>query len=119
MLEMLRLYDAKVAGDIEKNMFDFDTLKRQSADVLQQLLQEVPSETLAVALKGTDAQFRKVVLGAMPKRMAQAIDTQMQGQGSVSLSKVAQARGEIMQLVRSMVEQGEIEFMLFEEPVVS
>lgn len=45
-------------------MFDFDTLKRQGADVLQQLLQEVPSETLAVALKGTEAQFRKAVLGA-------------------------------------------------------
>jgi flagellar motor switch protein FliG len=118
MLEMLRLYDAKVAGDIEKNMFDFDTLKRQGADVLQQLLQEVPSETLAVALKGTEAQFRKAVLGALPKRMGQAIETQMQGQGSVSLSKVAQARSEIMQVVRDMVEQGEIEYMLFDELVV-
>lgn len=50
--------------------------------------------------------------------MGQAIETQMQGQGSVSLSKVAQARSEIMQVVRDMVEQGRIEYMLFDELVV-
>lgn len=119
MLEMLKLYDASIAVEVEKNMFDFETLKRQTSDVLQTLLQEIPSELLAVALKGTDASFRKVVLGALPKRMAQALETQMQGQGGVSLSKVQSARADIMQQVRSMVEQGEIEFQLFEEPVVS
>jgi flagellar motor switch protein FliG len=119
MLEMLRQYDSAVAIEVEKNMFDFNTLKRQTPEVLQTLLQEIPSEQLAVALKGTDAGFRKVVLGAMPKRMAQALETQIQGQGSVSISKVEQARSEIMQLVRSLVEQGEIEYQLFEEAVVS
>ncbi len=55
----------------------------------------------------------------MPKRMAQALDDQIQNQGSVSLRKVEQAREEVMQLVRELVEQGEIEFQLFEEPTVS
>ncbi len=55
----------------------------------------------------------------MPKRMAQALEAQIQSQGSVSVRKVADARNEIMQLVRELVEQGEIEYQLFEEPVLS
>ena len=119
MLSLLREHDGDMALEIEKNMFDFMTLRRQSDDTLQRLVQELPSELLALALKNTETSFRKVVLGAMPKRMAQALDDQIQNQGSVSLRKVEQAREEVMQLVRELVEQGEIEFQLFEEPTVS
>ncbi|PPA29420.1 flagellar motor switch protein FliG [Aeromonas jandaei] len=119
MLSLLREHDGDMALEIEKNMFDFMTLRRQSDETLQRLVQEIPSELLALALKNTETSFRKVVLGAMPKRMAQALEDQIQHQGSVSLRKVEQAREEIMQLVRELVEQGEIEFQLFEEPTVS
>ncbi|SIQ58202.1 lateral flagellar motor switch protein FliGL [Aeromonas veronii] len=119
MLSLLREHDCDMALEIEKNMFDFMALRRQSDDTLQRLVQELPSELLALALKNTETSFRKVVLGAMPKRMAQALDDQIQNQGSVSLRKVEQAREEVMQLVRELVEQGEIEFQLFEEPTVS
>ncbi|MCF5767839.1 lateral flagellar motor switch protein FliGL [Aeromonas veronii] len=119
MLSLLREHDGDMALEIEKNMFDFMALRRQSDDTLQRLVQELPSELLALALKNTETSFRKVVLGSMPKRMAQALDDQIQNQGSVSLRKVEQAREEVMQLVRELVEQGEIEFQLFEEPTVS
>ncbi|MCX7127536.1 MULTISPECIES: lateral flagellar motor switch protein FliGL [Aeromonas] len=119
MLSLLREHDGDMALEIEKNMFDFMALRRQSDDTLQRLVQELPSELLALALKNTETSFRKVILGAMPKRMAQALDDQIQNQGSVSLRKVEQARAEVMQLVRELVEQGEIEFQLFEEPTVS
>ena len=119
MLSLLREHDGDMALEIEKNMFDFMALRRQTDDTLQRLVQELPSELLALALKNTETGFRKVILGAMPKRMAQALDDQIQNQGSVSLRKVEQAREEVMQLVRELVEQGEIEFQLFEEPTVS
>jgi len=119
MLSLLREHDGDMALEIEKNMFDFMALRRQSDDTLQRLVQELPADLLALALKNTDAGFRKVVLGAMPKRMAQALEAQIQDQGSVSLRKVEQAREEVMQLVRELVEQGEIEFQLFEEATVS
>ena len=119
MLSLLREHDGDMALEIEKNMFDFMTLRRQSDETLQRLVQEIPSELLALALKNTETSFRKVVLGAMPKRMAQALEDQIQHQGSVSLRKVEQAREEIMQLVRELVEQGEVEFQLFEEPTVN
>lgn len=119
MLSLLREHDGDMALEIEKNMFDFMALRRQSDDTLQRLVQELPADLLALALKNTEASFRKVVLGAMPKRMAQALEAQIQDQGSVSLRKVEQAREEVMQMVRELVEQGELEFQLFEEPTVS
>lgn len=119
MLDLLRLHDKQMAVEIEKNMFDFDTLKRQSDETLQTLTQEIPGDLLAIALKGAEISLRKAVLNAMPKRMAQALEAQIQSQGSVSVRKVADARNEIMQLVRELVEQGEIEYQLFEEPVLS
>ncbi|WP_033138168.1 lateral flagellar motor switch protein FliGL [Aeromonas finlandensis] len=119
MLSLLREHDDEVAQKIEKNMFDFMALRRQPDETLRRLVQELPGELLALALKNTDTSFRKVIMGAMPKRMAQALDEQIQDKGSVSLRKVEQAREEVMQLVREMVQQGEIEFQLFEEPTVS
>ncbi|MBZ6074150.1 lateral flagellar motor switch protein FliGL [Aeromonas schubertii] len=119
MLGQLREFDLDTAKEIEKNMFDFATLRRQSDETLQRLVQELPPELLAVALKGAEEPLRKAVLSSMPKRMAQALEAQIQDQGSVSLRKVEQAREEVMQLVRELMEQGEIEYQLFEEPTVS
>ncbi len=119
LMDMLRLHDPAIVTEIEKNMFDFFSLKRQTPEVLQQVLQEVSQETLAVALKGVDANFKKVVLAALPKRMAQALETLLMASGTASLSKVELARNEIMQIVRDMTEQGDMEYQLYEEPVVS
>lgn len=119
MLDLLRLHDNEMAIEIEKNMFDFDTLKRQNEQTLQTLTQEIPADLLAVALKGADSAVRKALLGAMPKRMAQALESQLQTQGAVSVRKVEVARTEIMALVRELVEQGEIEYQLFDEAVMS
>lgn len=119
MLGQLRQHDLEMAKEIEKNMFDFSTLRRQSDETMQRLVQELSPELLAVALKGAEESLRKAVLGAMPKRMAQALEAQIQGQGSLSLRKVEQAREEIMQQVRELMEQGELEYQLFEEPTVS
>lgn len=118
LMDALRQHDATMVTEIEKNMFDFFTLSRQTTEVLQQVLGEVEQETLATALKGVDGNFKKVILAALPKRMAQALDTLLMAASSASLSKVEAARAEIMQTVRDLMEQGELEYQLYEEPVV-
>ncbi len=119
LIDALKAQDPTLVDEIEKSMFDFFTLKRQTDEVLQQVLQEVPQELLAVALKGVDANFKKQILSALPKRMAQSLETMLMASGTASISKVEQARAEIMQTVREMMEQGEMEYQLYEEPVVS
>ncbi len=119
VLDTLRQYNQGVAVEVERSMFTFDALARQNAEVLQELFQEIPADQLALALKGTEGNFRKALLGALPKRMAQSLETQIRAQGAIPLSKVEQARADIMQQVRALVEQGSIEFQLFDEQVVS
>lgn len=119
MIEMLRLHDNGIATEVELNMFDFTTLKRQPQEVLQRVTQDISMDLLATALKGADSGLRSAILDAMPKRMAQVLENQIQTLGAVSVRRVEQARTEIMQQVRDLAEQGELNFQLFEEPVVS
>jgi flagellar motor switch protein FliG len=118
LIEMHKLHDQDAAVAVEENMYDFVTLGRQSEDVLQQIVQEIQPETLALALKGAEPAVRRTLLAAVPKRMAQAIETSVSGLGLVPLRKVEQARTEIMQRIRQLHEQGELEYQLFEERVV-
>lgn len=119
IMNRLRQHDIQIASQIELNMFDFTILKRQPAAVLERLTQELPAELLATALKGADSELRAALLGAMPRRMIQALDQQITNMGAVSVRKIEQARAEIMQVVRELSEQGELELQLFDEPVVS
>lgn len=119
LMELLKMHNAKTAGEIERNMYDFTSLARQSEETLQRIVQELPIEVLGLALKGAESQVRRVMLEAMPKRMAQQMEQDMLRQGAVAVSKVENARLEVMTLVRELVEQGELEFQLYEEQVVS
>lgn len=118
LMEMLKLYDEQIAHSVTENMYDFMTLGRQSDDVLQALVQELPSETLTLALKGAAPEVRDALLKALPKRMAQGILDEIQALGLVPISQVEAARREVMQLVRNLHEQGIINYQLFEERVV-
>jgi flagellar motor switch protein FliG len=119
LIEMLKLHDAQVAGVVEENMYDFVTLARQTDEVLQRIVEELDTDTLALALKGADATVRQAVLEAMPRRMAQALEDGMSALGLVPLRRVEQARQEIMRQIRLLHEQEAIQYQLFDERVVS
>jgi flagellar motor switch protein FliG len=119
LMEAIKQQDADTAGHIERNMYDFTSLARQTPETLQRIVQELPLETLGLALKGADSNVRRVMLEAMPRRMAQQMEQDMLRQGAMAVSKVDNARLQVMALVRELVELGELEFQLYEEQVVS
>lgn len=119
LMEMLKLHDTDTAGMVADNMYDFMTLARQSDEVLQALVQEIPTETLALALKGADPDVRDALLAALPKRMAQGLEDAQLAMGQVPLSRANQARSEIMQLVRTLHEDQQLNYQLFEEKTVA
>ncbi|TKB54610.1 flagellar motor switch protein FliG [Ferrimonas aestuarii] len=118
LMSVLRLHDHSLATQVEDNMFDYIILGRQKDETLQKLLAEVEQETLSLSLKGVDTKLRKSILSALPKRMASGIETQMEALGPVALSRADQARTEVMEKAKSMMEAKEIELQLFDEPVV-
>lgn len=119
LMEMIKLHNEKTADAIKDNMFDFLILARQPLEVLQELIQAVPNETLATSLKGADFDLKTKISDALPKRMAAALDDDIQRLGPTPLSKVTSARTEVMAIARRLYESGELQLQLFEEPIVS
>lgn len=119
LMDTLRGHDETVATAVADNMYDFITLARQSDELLQTLIQEIPMETFALALKGADPVVREALGDALPKRMVQGLDDAMMALGAVPISRAEQARAEVMQIVRDLHEEEQITYQLFEEKVVS
>ncbi|MEF1166489.1 flagellar motor switch protein FliG [Vibrio campbellii] len=118
LMEMLKLHDENVVNEIEENMFDFMVLGRQREETMDALVQQIPLELWAVALKGAEITLQQAIKRSMPQRMIKALEDDMELRGAVVLSRVQRARQDIMQLVRELDEAGEIQLVLYEEPTV-
>lgn len=119
LMELVKLHNEKTADAIKDNMFDFMILGRQPLEVLQELIQAVPNDMLATSLKGVDFAVKTKISDALPKRMAAALDDEIQRLGPTPLSKITIARTQVMAIARKLYESGELQLQLFEEPVVS
>ena len=99
----------------DDEMYDFFILSRQNEEVRRRLLDEVPMEDWAVALKGTEALLRRSIYAVMPKRQAQQLEAITARLGPVPVSRIEQIRREIMGIARELEEAGEIQLQLFAE----
>lgn len=115
IIELMKKHNNNVADEIQEKMYDFDSLIKQTDETLTLLLNDIPDELWTMSLKGVNSEFLARVLGALPKRLAQVYQQQIDGLSAQPLSKVIAARKEIMSIVRDMSKQGDIEYRLFEE----
>ena len=115
IIELMKKHNTNVADEIQQKMYDFDGLIKQTDETLTLLLNDIPDELWTMSLKGVNSEFLARVLGALPKRLAQVYQQQIDGLSAQPLSKVIAARKEIMSIVRDMSKQGDIEYRLFEE----
>ena len=115
IIELMKKHNTNVADEIQEKMYDFDGLIKQTDETLTLLLNDIPDELWTMSLKGVNSEFLARVLGALPKRLAQVYQQQIDGLSAQPLSKVIAARKEIMSIVRDMSKQGDIEYRLFEE----
>ena len=118
MVELLRAHDLGLASKIELSMYDFFMLSNQTEAVLTRIIEEVPLEQWASALKGAEPAVRDAILRSMPRRQAQGFEDLLRRAGPVTISRVEQARQEIMAQVKALADAGEIEIQLFAEAVV-
>ena len=115
MVELLRAHDPDVVSKIEMSMYDFFILSRQTEQVITRLLDDIPLEQWAIALKGAEPALRDAILMAMPKRQAQSFEDLMRRSGPVPMSRIEQTRKDIMVAVKSLADAGEIDVQLFAE----
>ena len=118
LMAAIEEHDRELADRLKNKMYDFSILTRQSEAVRLRILEELPTELLALALKGADAPLRKAMLTVLPRRMQQSIEGEIEQLGKVSLRQVQEARLEIMDYVRELNETKAISLQLYQERTV-
>ncbi|MGH8073458.1 MAG: flagellar motor switch protein FliG [Lysobacter sp.] len=101
--------DDVLGGKIRDLMFVFDNLAEIDDRAMQTVLRDVPSDKLAVALRGAEARVREKITSNMSQRAAEILIEDMEARGPVRLAEVEAAQKEILAIVRKMADDGSIQ----------
>jgi flagellar motor switch protein FliG len=99
----------KEARLVMKMLFSFDDLPRLSQRARAVLFDKLQTETVVMALRGADAEFRETVLSAMASRSKRLVESELATPMLASPRDIAKARKQITDLVLKMAQRNEIE----------
>lgn len=108
IIEKVREIDQEVGTGIEELMFVFENLVEVDDRGIQALLREISSDTLIIALKGSDEAIKEKIFKNMSRRAGEMLRDDLEARGPVKLSEVEAAQKEILTVARRMSESGEI-----------
>ena len=100
--------DRLLAKEIQESMFTFDTLILMDDRSMQTLLRNVEQEVLIIALKGTDDELKQKIFSCMSQRAAANIQDEMEVLGPLRLTEVQEAQKAIINVARTMSDEGSI-----------
>lgn len=109
VMEGLKNYDDDMAQRIMDEMFVFDNIMDIDDKGIQVMLREVQSETLIIALKGTTEEMRNKIFKNMSSRAAEMMKEDLESKGPVKLSEVEAQQKQILQIVRRLADEGQIQ----------
>lgn len=99
----------KEAEALRGMLFSFEDVVRLDSKSRMLLFDRVPTERVVLALKGTESEFRDVVLSSLASRARRMVESELANSGPTSLKEVTKARRLISDLVLEMMQRGEIE----------
>ena len=108
IIRSLTKVDKVLAQKIEEEMFVFDDLMKLDAKNLGTLLQNIPGEVLAPALKGADPALRDKMFGCMSSRAADTVRDEIEEKGPMRLADVMDAQREVLSMARRLADAGTI-----------
>lgn len=109
IIDNVREYDPDLAQKIIDEMFVFDNLIDVDDRGIQLLLREIQSESLILALKGTNEAMREKVFKNMSQRAAEMLREDLESKGPVRLSEVEREQKEILKIARRLADEGQIQ----------
>jgi flagellar motor switch protein FliG len=109
VMDGLKNYDDDMAQKIMDEMFVFDNIMDIDDKGIQVMLREVQSETLIIALKGTTEEMREKIFKNMSSRAAEMMREDLESKGPVKLSEVEAQQKQILQIVRRLADEGQIQ----------
>ncbi len=108
ILETLSEEDPDLAEEIKRRMFVFEDIILLDDRAIQQVLREVDSKDLALALKTASEEVANRVYKNMSKRASDMLKEDIQFMGPVRLRDAEDAQQRIVNVIRKLEEAGEI-----------
>lgn len=109
LLTAIEERNAELGLAIRQKMFTFEDLVRLDTTVLQRILREVDLRDLSIALKTSSDKLKTALLGCISKRAAETVSEEMSFMGPVKLRDVESAQMRIIEIVRKLEAEGEID----------
>lgn len=108
ILEALGDRDPELAEQVKNMMFVFEDIIHLDDRSVQQVLREVDTKELSLALKGVSEEVATKVFKNMSKRAASMLQEEMEFMGPVRLKDVETAQQRIVNIIRQLEDQGDI-----------
>jgi flagellar motor switch protein FliG len=90
-------------------LFTFDDIVNLSSRARQSIFDQIPTERVVLALKGTDLDFRNLILSSLAARARRIVEHELDNGEPISQRDVQEARRMITDLALDMAGRGEIE----------
>lgn len=99
----------KSAEILKGLLFTFDDIVKLTPRARTSLFDQVPTDKLVLALKGTDPEFREIILQSLGARVRRMVEQEMAGSEPAPAKDVMEARRTVTDLALDMAGRGEIE----------
>jgi flagellar motor switch protein FliG len=115
VLQSLSSTRPKAAESLKSLLFTFDDISKLAPRARTSLLDKVPNDRVAIALRGTAAEFRELILSSLSSRVRKMIEQELNNGQPVPQRDVTEARRVVTDLAMEMANRGEIEIHAQEE----
>ncbi|PIR22442.1 MAG: flagellar motor switch protein FliG [Deltaproteobacteria bacterium CG11_big_fil_rev_8_21_14_0_20_45_16] len=108
ILEAISADNAELAEEIKQNMFVFEDLINVDDRGVQEILKNVDTGELALALKVCTDDLKERIFSNMSERAAKILREDLDVMGPVKVSDVERAQGNILKVVDRLVSEGKV-----------
>ena len=108
IMEQIVQADEALGSRIQDLIFVFDNLLDIDDRSMQELLRQVASDKLLLAMKGCEDAMKEKIFKNMSQRAAEMLKDDLESKGPVRISEVEGAQKEILQTARKLAEAGTI-----------
>ena len=109
LLTTIEERNAELSQAIRKKMFTFEDLVQLDPQAIQRILRETDMRDLTLALKKSSDALKKLMLSNISRRAAETVQEEMAFLGNVKLRDVEAAQFRIIDAVRKLEAEGEVE----------
>jgi flagellar motor switch protein FliG len=108
IVEGLEALDQALADEVKSRMFMFEDIVQLDDRSIQQVLRQVDTAALALALKGVPDNVRDKITRNLSSRAGESLVEEIELMGAVRLTQVEEAQQGIIRTIRQLEEQGQI-----------